>query len=371
MNDNKTSNGREEKYQHFERPTMIRPPSMINLTLWAVFVGLVAGFSGYLLANYILPMNTANYFNINNVGREIKIDIDQPLTNIGNKHQKSIAGVYKDVRVNTAVGQVLYSQEDFLGSAVVVTSDGWLMTTDQVTNNDLVKIILGDQQYEVEDIKLDEFNGLVFLKINAEFLQPINFQLTDYIKTGEKLFTSVDVANSYDHDFDIAYLSNPHYSLNKYLSTDSIDYYIKISEADSHYKASPYFNLGGDLIGVSYSIEDEMLLIPTEYIKQSVKNLLNNTERSSFGVRYIDLENNSGFDRKGNLVYNPQYASVVYNSPAYKAGIKSGDQIVAVNNDVISAYRSLTSILQNYRPGDLVIIKILRNGQEQDIEVTL
>lgn len=371
MNDDQNSNSIEEKYHHFERPTMKRPPSLINLTLWTIFVGLLAGFGGYLLANYILPADTANYFNINSPGRDIKIEIDQPMVNIGNQHQKSVAGVYRNVRVNASIGQALYSKEDFLGSAVVVTSDGWLMTTNQVTSNDAVSIILGDKQYEVEDIQIDEFSGLVFLKINEDFLQPVNFQLTDNVKIGEKLFTSIDVANAYDHTFTIAYLSNPHYSLDKYLFTDSIDYFIRISDIDGQYKASPYFNLDGDLVGLSYNVSDETLLIPAEYIKQSVKHLLNGTERSSLGIRYVDMENNSGFDRRGSLVYSPQYAPVVYNSPAYQAGIKSGDQIVAVNNDMLSTYRSLTSVLQNYRSGDVVIIKILRDGQEQDLEITL
>jgi S1-C subfamily serine protease len=360
----------EERYKHFERPTTERPPSMFNLTTWAILVGLVAGFGGYLLANYILPSSNTSYFNINNQSRDIKVNIEQPLINLGEKNQKSIAGVYKPSKVNPALEQALFSQADFLGSAVVVTSDGWLMTTAQVTISKEVDIVLGDKIYSVEDLVQDKFSGTVFLKINENSLQPVNFQLTDDTKIGEKLFTSIDIPNAYNHYFATTYLSNSHYSNDKYLSTDFIDYYIKISDSNL-LESSPYFNLNGDLLGISYNIEDNTLLIPAEYIKQAVKNLLNNTERSQLGLRYVDMENNSGFDRKGNLVYNPQYAAVTYGSPAFKAGLKSGDQIVAVNNDIISSYRTLTSILQNYRIGDKIILKILREGQEQDIEVSL
>ena len=335
----------EERHKHFERPTTQRPPSMFNLTLWAIFVSLAAGFGGYLLANYILPSSSANYFNINNLGRDINVSIDQPLASIGNQHQKSIAGVYKKVVTSSNVGQSLFSQEDFLGSAVVVTSDGWLMTTDQVATSANVSLALGDKIYQVNDLVKDEFSGIVFLKIEENFLQPVNFQLTEDLKIGEKLFTSVDSANSYDHSFTAVYLSNGHYTPAKYLFTD--------------------------LVGLSYDLADQTLLIPAEYVKQSIKNLLNNTERPKFGVRYVDLENNSGFERRGSLVYHPQLAAVVYNSSAYQAGIKANDQIVSVNNDIVSGYRSLTSILQNYRLGDKVIVKILRDGEEQDIEVSL
>lgn len=360
----------EEKHNHFVRPTTKRPPSLFNLTIWTIAVGLAAGFGGYLLANYMLPNNSTNYFNLNNTDRDIKISIEQPLVNISDQYQKTIAGVYKKIRAIPDVGQILFSKDDFLGSAVVVTSDGWLMTTDQVTTNNNINIVLGDEIYAVEELIQDEFSGTVFLKINESFLQPVNFQLTDNLKIGETLFTSIDLANSYDHSFTSTYLSNPHYSPTKYLFTDYIDYYIKISESE-FYDSAPYFNLDGDLIGLAYNVNNETLLLPAEYIKQAVKHLLNNTERSQLGIRYVDMENNSGFDRKGSLVYNPEYAAIVYNSPAYKAGLKSGDQIVAVNNDIVSSYRTLTTILQNYRPGDVVVIKILRDGAEQDIEVSL
>ncbi len=371
MLDNKISNRTEDRHKHFERPTTQRPPSMFNLTLWAIFVSLAAGFGGYLLANYILPSSSTNYFSVDNLGRNINVDIDQPMVDIGNQHQKSIAGVYKKVATATSIGQTIFSQEDFLGGAVVVTSDGWLMTTDQVASSENVSVVLGDKIYPVDDLAKDEFSGLVFLKIHENFLQPINFQLTEDLKIGEKLFTSADVPNSYDHSFASSYLSNIHYAPDKYLFTDLIDYYIKISDPAGTY-ASPYFNLKGDLVGlVYYNGDDQTLLIPAEYIKQSIKNLLNNTERPKFGVRYVDLDNNSGFESKGSLVYHPQLVAVAYNSPANKAGIKTNDQIVAVNNDAISGYRTLTSIMQNYRLGDKVIVKVLRDGEEQDIEVSL
>ena len=360
----------EERHKHFARPTSTRPPSMFNLTLWTILVGLIAGFGGYLLANHLLPNNSASYFNISNPNRDIKVSIEQPLTNFGHDHQKSVAGVYKALRTVPAVGQPLFSVDDFLGSAVVATSDGWLMTTNQVTADAEVNIVLGDKVYEVEDLLEDNFTGAVFLKINENSLQPIDFQLIDDVKIGEKLFTIIDTANSYDHFFATTYLSNSHYSPNKYLYTDVADYYIKIS-GENLDSGAPYFNLDGDLIGLSYNISDETLLLSSEYLKQAVKHLLNKTKRPRLGIRYVDMENNSGSERKGSLVYNPQYTAVVYNSPAYKAGIKSGDQIVAINNDIVSSYRILTTVLQNYRLGDKVLIKILRDGVEQDIEVSL
>ncbi len=359
----------EEKHKHFVRPTTKRPPSLFNLSLIVLFLGLVAGFGGYFIADYF-RIDDVDYFNLANTPKEIKVKIEQPLTSLAESNQPSIAGIYRPVQTFNAVGEPLFSQSDFLGSATVVTSDGWLLTTDQVIKNTQAKVVLNNKIYDIVDTKLDDFSGAVFIKINETLLAPVNFQLTDSIISGESAFTNIDLPNSYDHAFYFSFLTNSHYAESKYLSSDNIDYYLKLEQNQAGL-AAPYFNLDGDLLGISYQVNDENFLIPAEYLKQALKNLLNNTTRVKLGVYYIDMENNGGFVRRGNLVFNPQLSAVEYNSPAYQAGIKVGDQIVAVNNDTILANQTLTSIIQKYRPGDVVIIKALRNEQELDLEVEL
>ncbi|MBU1203322.1 S1C family serine protease [Patescibacteria group bacterium] len=360
----------EEKTKHFERPTTNRPPSLFNLTFWAVFVGLIAGFGGYLVANYFLPANSVNYFNSSNTPTDIKINLEQPLTNFAKKQSANVAGVYKAVQPIAAVGEPVFSQADFLGSAIVVTSDGWLMTTNQVVKNSQAKVVLGDRIYDIVDLKEDKFSGVVFIKIDGNLLSPVNFQFTDDAKVGETLFSNIDIPTSIDHAFYVSTLSSNHFILNKYLSTDSIDYYLKIADSKASMGA-PYFNMNGELLGLVYKIGEDSLLIPAEYLKQAIKNLLNGTERVIAGISYLDMENNSGFNRKGVLIYNPGQTALTYNLPGQKAGLKVNDQLVAVNNDIITSTRSLTSILQNYRPGDQVIIKVLRDNQEIDINLSL
>jgi S1-C subfamily serine protease len=80
---------------------------------------------------------------------------------------------------------------------------------------------------------------------------------------------------------------------------------------------------------------------------------------------------NRWFNQKGHLLYHSQLSAVAPNSVAAKAGLKVGDQVIAVNNELVSAERSLTSIIQNYRPGDKILLKISRNELEQEIEVQL
>jgi len=363
----------EDRQPHFERPTTNRPPSLFNLTIITVIVALLAGFGGALLVRLVASPSQLGYFNFINTPQDFKFSIDQPLTSLALKNQNTVAGVYKEVATISSIGEPVFSAGDFLGSAVVVTSDGWLMTTKQVLNDSKGKIILGDKVYDISQIKTDDFDNLVFIKIEENLLSPASFQLTDELNIGEKLFTHIDLPNSYRNSLGIAFLQNDHYVYDKYLYSDKLDYYLQFDPANKQLNSlgAPYFNLDGYLLGVAYELENqEIVLIPAEYLKQSVKNLLNNTERVKLGLRYVDMENNSGFEKKGNLVFNPQKA-LDYNLPAYKAGIKVADQILAINNDAISALRSLTSVIQNYRVGDKVIAKVLRAGIEMDIAISL
>lgn len=361
----------EERQKHFERPTMYRPPSLFNLTILAIVLGLAAGFGGYLLAKNLIPITDIDYFGLLNTDRNIKVSLEQPLTSLGQAQATRVAGVYKPIANISALGAPLFSKDDFLGSATVITSDGWLMTTNQVIDDDQAKVLLNDQIYDIKELKTDPFLNLVFIKIDAGSLSPAAFQLADDIKIGERIYSNVDLANTYDHLLSTGILTNTHFEPELYLSTEKLDYYLTFEAKDQPILAAPYFNMDHHLLGIVYSLEGQMVLMPAEYIKQSIRHLLNSTQRPTLGISYVDLENNSGFDRKGNLIYGPKSAPVVVNSPAYKAGLKAGDQVVAINNDLITKNRTLTSIIQNYRIGDKVILKISRGGTEQDIEVQL
>jgi hypothetical protein len=361
-----------EREKHFERPTTHKPPSLFSLTILAGVVGLLMGAFGYVVVQFS-DWSASPYFNYTELNnRTVKLEIDQPLVELSRKYQQSVAGVYRAVAAVDKLDAPLFSADDFLGSATVVTSDGWLMSTDQVIKNNTHVILLGDDVYPIEEIKKDDFLNVVFVKINANFLQPVGFPLTNALRVGERLLSNADTPQSSNHLYQADYLAHDHYVVDQFLSTDLVDYYLLLGNQEAVIAAAaPYFDTDGDVIGLFYQLDDKNVLLPAEYLKQSVKHLLSDTERVSLGLYYIDLENNNGFLRKGNMIHHTQLAPVVYNSLAARAGLRMYDQIVAVNSDVISANKTLTSILQNYRTGDKITLRILRNEVEQDIEIEL
>ena len=67
----------------------------------------------------------------------------------------------------------------------------------------------------------------------------------------------------------------------------------------------------------------------------------------------------------------PTIASVIADSPAEKAGLKRGDVIKSIDGTSVSDMRAIRDALKDKKPGDTVTISITRDGNAQDVTVTL
>ena len=67
----------------------------------------------------------------------------------------------------------------------------------------------------------------------------------------------------------------------------------------------------------------------------------------------------------------PTIASVIADSPAEKAGLKRGDVIKSIDGTSVSDVRAIRDALKDKKPGDTVTISITRNGNAQNVTVTL
>lgn len=63
--------------------------------------------------------------------------------------------------------------------------------------------------------------------------------------------------------------------------------------------------------------------------------------------------------------------SVVPNSAGDTAGLKTGDVIVAINNSKVEDLKQYSDLLKQYQPGDVITLKILREGKEKNMKLTL
>jgi serine protease Do len=142
----------------------------------------------------------------------------------------------------------------------------------------------------------------------------------------------------------------------------------------------PTFDVDGNVIGVNTAIFSPSggsvgiaFAIPAETVKTVVGQLKDSGKvtRGWIGVQIqpvtADIADSLGMKQAhGALVAEPQE-----NSPAAKAGIKSGDVIVSLNGDAVPDARTLARRISGMAPGTPVKIGVYRNGKEEQLSMTL
>lgn len=147
----------------------------------------------------------------------------------------------------------------------------------------------------------------------------------------------------------------------------------------------PLLNLDGKVIGVNTAISENAqslgFAIPSNLLKNAVESVKKHGRivRPWIGVRFImideELAKKNNLDVKSGALIargdTREDLAVMPGSPADKAGLRENDIIVSMNGSVIDDRNSLSTILQRYAPGDKITLKILRQGKEQEISLTL
>ncbi|WP_055459087.1 Do family serine endopeptidase [Chelatococcus sambhunathii] len=142
----------------------------------------------------------------------------------------------------------------------------------------------------------------------------------------------------------------------------------------------PTFNTSGEVVGVNTAIASPSggnvgiaFAIPAETVQKVVAEIKDHgtVRRGYLGVQIQPI--NEGIaeglgleEAKGAIV-----ARVEDGSPAAKAGIKSGDAILAVDGQEVKNARELARDIAGFAPGRTVDITVWRGGKKSDISVTL
>ena len=142
----------------------------------------------------------------------------------------------------------------------------------------------------------------------------------------------------------------------------------------------PTFDIDGHVVGVNTAIYSPSggsvgiaFAIPASTVDSVVKQLRDkgSVTRGWIGVQIQpltkDIADSMGLkNTEGALVAEP-----APNSPAVKAGIQSGDVIVAVNGEKIANARELTRRIGGMAPGSSIKLSLLQGGAEKTVNLTL
>ncbi len=264
------------------------------------------------------------------------------------------------------------------GSGFFVSEDGYLVTNNHVIDGgSKFTVVLSDgEELEASLIGADPRTDLAVLKVEAtEKFTYVDFG-TNRPRTGDWV---VAVGNPFGLGGTVtAGIVSAH---GRDIGSSRYDDFIQIDAAvNKGNSGGPTFNLSGEVIGVNTAIFSPSggnvgiaFAVPAKLADEVVADLIQNgsVTRGWLGVQIqpvtAEISESLGLDiKEGAIVTSPQDGS-----PAALAGIEAGDVIAAVDDKTVKSPKELARIIADYEPNSKISLKIWRDGNDQDVSVTL
>lgn len=263
-----------------------------------------------------------------------------------------------------------------LGSGVILSEDGYLVTNNHVIDKARrLEVTLNDNRtFNAEVVGRDPQTDLALLKIDASDLPVIPIGNSDNLRVGEWVlavgnpfgFTSTVTAGIVSAKArSIGSATGVHsMSLDSFIQTDAA-----VNPGNS---GGALVNTRGELVGINTAIYSHTgsysgysFAIPSSVVTKVVADLkeYGSVQRAVLGVSIRELDAKLIAEMKLEGINGGiMIMEVQPQSPAQAAGLQSGDIIIELNASQISTYAQLQEQMALLRPGDLIEIIYLRNG---------
>ena len=270
-----------------------------------------------------------------------------------------------------------YKQQS-LGTGFIIGKDGHILTNNHVVEQaDGITVKLSDNtEFEAKVIGRDPKTDLALIKIetNSE-LSPLQFGDSDALEIGEWV---IAIGNPFGlgHTVTAGIVSAKF----RRLVAGSYDNFIQTDASiNPGNSGGPLLNIKGEVVGINTAIFSKNggsvgigFAIPINMAKDLLPQLeKGKIIRGWLGVSIQEITPELKDKLALKSVEGVLVGDVVSNSPAEKAGIERGDVIVSFDNKEIKEVNDLPYIVASTPTDSVVDLKLIRNGKEKTIKVTV
>lgn len=266
------------------------------------------------------------------------------------------------------------------GSGVIITPDGYIVTNNHVIQgaSEIEVTLNNNRTYKAEVIGSDTRADIALIKINAKDLNYLPFGNSNNVKLGEwvlavgnpfNLTSTVTAGIISAKARDLGITDGTPQS---FIQTDAA-----INPGNS---GGALVNINGELIGINTAISSQTgsyvgygFAVPSNNARKIVEDIMEfgNVQQGILGIRGQDVNAAISNQLELSVSQGVVVSTVDSGSGAALAGIKPKDVIRQIDNIEVRRMADLTGYIGSKRPGDIVNVKILRNGKERDLNVKI
>ena len=274
------------------------------------------------------------------------------------------------------------SLERALGSGVIVSADGYIITNHHVVDGaEDIKVDLTDgRTLDAKLVGSDQPSDLAVLKVTQTSLPFLTPGDSDKVRVG-------DVALAIGNPLDVGQTVTMGIISAKGRSTPGTgsgnfeDFLQTDAPINRGNSGGALVNTNGDLIGINSQIIGGLsggnigigFAIPSNMVRSVMDQLIKTgtVRRGQLGisVRRVDsdMAQSLGMSETKGIIVN----QIVKTSAAERAGIRQGDVIIALNGSPVNETNAFRNQIASMAPGTQVTLTLLRDNREQKIAATL
>jgi putative serine protease PepD len=287
---------------------------------------------------------------------------------------KNVAPGVVDITVTSSSGSgVAGSGAQAEGSGFVIDTSGDIVTNQHVVAGATsIKVRFQDGTVaKATLVGTDPSTDIAVIKVSGDssLLHPLTFGSSSSLQVGDEV-AAIGSPFGLPESMTTGIVSAVNRTItapNKFSISGSIQTDAAINHGNS---GGPLLNTSGQVIGVNAQIESDSggndgvgFAIPSDAVK-SVSNTLiagQTVQHAYLGVQVGDSSSGTG----------AQVTTVKADTPAFKAGLKAGDVITAIDGATVANADDLTAKINAHKPNQKVTLTVTRNGKSLSIDVTL
>jgi serine protease Do len=276
------------------------------------------------------------------------------------------------------------------GTGFIVSSDGLIITNKHVVSDSSATytVLFNDGSEAKAEIKMvHPTQDLAIIKVDKKDLKPVDFADSDKLKVGQTAVAIGNALGEFDNTVSRGVISGLRRSITASDGQGNSEQLSQVIQTDAAINqgnsGGPLLDINAKVVGVNVATAEGAQSIGFAIPSNIVISMIDNFKQYGkvkipfMGVRYTmivpgsDQAKQYGVEGGALVIGDAQTPAIIPNSPAAKAGIKTGDVITAIEGKKVSVKQTLSDIVSQYKIGDTIKLTIIRDGKEQKLSLVL